>query len=453
MRQLQRHGSTAYCAAVSADSMGEDRLGLLVAMARSEAFLMQSIRLMRSRMSRVRSTATAMLVMLCPVALTSQSPQATTRDSAGVRIISFDKNALPPQLELRHTGLELGAEAGAEFVRVTAALRMPNGRILVADGGRRQLLRFAADGTFEKVIGRDGQGPGEFARLTWMGRHSRDLVGVYDFSQVRYSVFSDTGFVRQVRLESSAEVRAVEMQPLGALSNGAIIVTGGRSVGLAAEGPPRRLRMSSPVVQFSADGVPGRVIGRYPGTEIEVTMVKNGPAAGRFANDVPLFGRGSALGLSQGLLVVIDNERFQFDVIDPTGQVLRSVRRMVSNARVQPSHKAASVRERVSAARPEFREMLRADLESKGHAVTFPALQDRLVIDASGRVWLGEYLRPGDREQTWWIFTVDGRMNGRVTVPRNLVIMDAGTGWVLGAWTGEDDVVTLRLYDLRGVAP
>jgi hypothetical protein len=108
-------------------------------------------------------------------------------------------------------------------------------------------LRFGTDGTFEKVIGRDGQGPGEFARLGWMGRHSRELVGTYDFGQARYSVFSDSGFLRQVRLESSTDVRFVEIQPLGVLSSGAIIVTGGRSVGLAAEGPPRQFRMVSPV--------------------------------------------------------------------------------------------------------------------------------------------------------------------------------------------------------------
>ena len=400
-------------------------------------------------MGRIRSQLASVLVLFSPLVLSAQLPGGAVRDSAGVRIVSFDSAMVPPQFELRHTGLDLGAEAGSELVRVAAALRMPNGKILVADGGRRHLLRFGTNGTFEKVIGRDGKGPGEFERLGWMGRHNRDLVGTYDFGQARYSVFSDSGFLRQVRLESSTDVRFVEIQPLGVLPSGAIIVTGGRSVGLAAEGPPRRFRLVSPVVQFGADGAPGRVIGRYPGTEIEVTRVRNGPVAGSFANGVPLFGRSSALGMSQGHVVVVDNERFQFDVIDTTGRTVRSVRRAITNHPVRPSHMQAYIRERVNAARPELRESLRMDLESSPHAPTFPALDARLVVDAADRLWVGEYRRPGDREQVWWIFTVDGRMVGRVNVPINLMILDAGTDWVLGTWRGQDDVLTVRLYDLR----
>jgi hypothetical protein len=400
-------------------------------------------------MGRVSSQVASALLLFYPVLAAGQVPGGAVRDSAGVRIVSFDSSTAPIQFELRHTGFDLGSEAGSELVRVSAARRLPNGRILVADGGRRHLLRFGADGKFEKVIGRDGQGPGEFERLGWMGRHSRDLVGAYDFGQARYSVFSDSGFIRQVRLESSPEVRFVEIQPLGVLPSGAIIVTGGAALGLAAEGPQRHFRLVSPVVLFGADGAPKRLIGRYPGMEVEVTIVKNGPAAGRFANDVPLFGRSSALGMSEGHIVVVDTDRFQFDVIDTTGRMVRSVRRAVSDQTVSPAHLQAYIRERVDAARPQFRQSLRADLESKRHAPTFPALEARLVIDATDRIWLGEYRRPGDREQQWWIFTVDGRMVGRVSVPLNLTIMDAGTDWVLGTWRGQDDVLTVRLYDLR----
>jgi len=400
-------------------------------------------------MRRIRSQFASALVLSYPMLLSGQLPSGVVRDSVGVRIVSFDSAMVAARFELHHAGFDLGTEAGSELVRVSAALRMPNGKILVADGGRRHLLRFGADGKFEKVIGRDGEGPGEFQRLGWMGRHSDDLVGTYDFGQARYSVFSDSGFLRQVRLQSSSDVRFVEIQPLGVLPGGVIIVTGGRSVGLAAEGPPRQFRLVSPIVQFGADGAPGRVIGRYPGTEIEVTMVKNGPVAGSFANDIPLFGRGSALGMSEGHIIVVDNERFQFDVVDSTGRMVRSVRRTVANQPVRPAHMQAYIRERVNAARPQFRESLRADLESRQHAPTFPALEARLIIDAADRIWLGEYRRPGDREQAWWIFTADGRMVGRVNVPLNLMIMDAGTDWVLGTWRGQDDVLTVRLYDLR----
>jgi hypothetical protein len=395
--------------------------------------------------------ASAVVTLVTPVGLLGQAPRAAIRDSSGVQIVAYDTTIVPPQFELRDTGLDIGSEPGSELVRVSAALRMPNGKILVADGGRRHLMRFGADGRFEKVIGRDGQGPGEFERLGWMGRHSRDLVAAYDFGQARYSVFSDSGFLRQVRLQASPDVRFVEITPLGVLASGTIVVTGGRSLGLAAQGPPRLLRPVSPVVAYGADGTPGRVIGRYPGMEIEVSMVRNGPAAGTFANGPRLFGRGSALGMTQERIIVIDTEWFRFDVIDTTGRLIRRVRREVDGQPVRASHLAAYVRERVDAARPQFRESLRKDLESQAHAPVFPALDARLVIDTTGRVWLGEYHRPGDQEQAWWIFTVDGRMVGRVNVPVRLTITDAGADWVLGTWRDEDGVQTIRLYDLRPV--
>ena len=403
-------------------------------------------------MGRIRWQFAVLLVVSYPAELEAQATGRTARDSAGVQIVTFDGAMVPAQFELHHTGLDLGTEAGSELVRVSSALRMPNGAILVADGGRRHLLRFGKDGSFERVIGRDGQGPGEFERLGWMGRHSRDLAGTYDFGQARYSVFADSGFIRQVRLQSSPDVRFVEIQPLGVLPDGSMVVTGGRAIGLGAEGPARRFRMMSPVVLFGPDGAPRRLIGRYPGLEIEVDMVKNGRAAGSFANDVPLFGRSSALGMSQGHVLVVDTDRFQFEVIDTAGRQVRSVRRAVANPLVQPSHVQAFITERINATRPQFRESVREDLESKQHPPTFPALSDQLIVDAAERIWVGEYRRPGDREQAWWIFTVDGRMVGRVNVPVNLTITDAGPDWVLGTWRGQDDVLTVRLYDLRAAA-
>lgn len=388
-------------------------------------------------------------LLLPPMGLLAQAPRAAVRDSAGVQIVSYDSAMVPPRFELRGTGIEMGTEAGSELVRVSAALRMPNGKVLVADGGRRHLLRFGADGSFEKVIGRDGQGPGEFDRLGWMGRHSRDLVGTYDFGQARYSVFADSGYVRQVRFESSPDVRFPEIHPLGVLASGAIIVTGGRSFGLSTQGPPRQYRLVAPVVQFGADGRPGRVIGRYPAVELEVAVVRNGPAAGSYANGIPIFGRGSALGLVQGQVVVIDNDRFQFDVVDTTGRLIRRVRRTVANQPVRPAHMQAYIRDRVATARPQFREELQKDLEGRQHAPTFPALDARLLIDAGDRLWLAEYRRPGDREQAWWIFTVDGRMVGQVNLPVSLTLTDAGSDWALGTWTDQDGVLTVRLYDLR----
>jgi hypothetical protein len=282
-----------------------------------------------------------------------------------------------------------------------------------------------------------------------MGRHGPDAIGTYDGSLVRYSVFSDSGFIRQALLQRSDHVRQAEILPVGVDPDGGLVVTAGAAFPLAAEGPARVERKMHPLVRYRADGTPGRLIGRYPGLELEVSVIREGPLTGGFQNGVRTFGRNSALGMLKSQIVAVDIERFQFDVIDTAGRLVRRVRRAHVNQPVNAGHFEAYVREQVEAIQPQNRESRRQYLMRNPYAATFPALEARLVIDTANRIWVAEYRRPGDSEQAWWIFTIDGRMIGRVNAPVALTITDAGTDWVLGIWRDQDGVQTVRLYDLR----
>ena len=230
------------------------------------------------------------------------------------------------------------------------------------------------------------------------------------------------------------------------------IVTRGGAIALRAEGPARVERHPFPIVSYTADGRPGKVLAHVPGTEIEVATISAGPLAGGFQRGLRLFGADAALGLSNGHVIAVDNAHFQFDVIDTSGRLIRRVRRAHVPETVRPAHIAAYVEERVSAVRSEARASLRARLDGTSHAAVFPALEARVVVGADERIWLGGYKRPGDREQAWWIFTVDGQMAGRVVVPAALTVVDAGTDFVLGVWRDEDGVQTVRLYRLAPAA-
>jgi hypothetical protein len=109
----------------------------------------------------------------------------------------------------------------------------------------------------------------------------------------------------------------------------------------------------------------------------------------------------------------------------------------------------AYANDRVSAISDPARKASRqSEYESASHALVFPALDGRLVIDAAQRIWLGSFLRPGDKEQEWWLFGIDGTLVGRVTVPSALTVTDAGTDYVLGIWRDADGVQTIRQYRL-----
>jgi hypothetical protein len=63
----------------------------------------------------------------------------------------------------------IGVEAGdptAEFGRIAGVVKLPDGSIAVADGGNAEVRIFAADGTYQRTVGRRGAGPGEFSSLT-----------------------------------------------------------------------------------------------------------------------------------------------------------------------------------------------------------------------------------------------------------------------------------------------
>jgi hypothetical protein len=240
-----------------------------------------------------------------------------------------------------------------------------------------------------------------------------------------------------------------EMMLIGIDADGSPVVTKGGAIQLADSGPARITREAFPVVRYTRDGSPRRLIGRFPGHELEVSVIREGPATGGFVKGPRLFGTGAAFAVVNGHLIVVDNESFQFDVVDTTGRLVRRVIRASAPRPVTSSHKAQWIEARMEAIRDSARrEMLRRDYEASSHAPVFPALEARLVIDAQQRVWLGEYVRPGDREQHWWMFTVDGRMVGHVAVPASLTVTDAGTDYVLGVWRDEDGVQTVRLYRL-----
>src|SRR4051812_47765874 len=90
------------------------------------------------------------------------------RDSSGVAIVENARPAWKPGEGWRLSDapvLSLGVAEGTqeqEFERITDVLRLPDGRLAVANDGSAELRYFAADGHFLGAAGRQGDGPGEF---------------------------------------------------------------------------------------------------------------------------------------------------------------------------------------------------------------------------------------------------------------------------------------------------
>jgi len=96
--------------------------------------------------------------------------------------------------------LQLGVsdgDAALMFHRARSAHRYPDGRLVVADGGSRQLRWFTPDGTLIGTAGRQGRGPREFAGGIQLMAWPNDTLAAYDDALRRLSVFTSAGeFVR-----------------------------------------------------------------------------------------------------------------------------------------------------------------------------------------------------------------------------------------------------------------
>ena len=77
-----------------------------------------------------------------------------------------------------------------------------------------------------------------------------------------------------------------------------------------------------------------------------------------------------------------------------------------------------------------------------------PAFAD-LRVDSDGAVWIQEYRRPGATTIRWQVMHPQGRTIATVQVPANFAITDIQGGRVAGIWLDENDVETVRVYQLR----
>ncbi|MEO8199969.1 MAG: 6-bladed beta-propeller, partial [Gemmatimonadota bacterium] len=141
-------------------------------------------------------------ILLWLTAACAEQPQtvvhATIRDSAGIQVI---ENTAPlwtdsagwtvDSLPLMDIGSE--GDSGEQFGRLQDVLRLPDGRLIVAEGDAAQLRLFSDSGNYIRSVGRKGEGPGEFVGLGLIRPYRADSLMVYDYQLRRITVIDQEG--------------------------------------------------------------------------------------------------------------------------------------------------------------------------------------------------------------------------------------------------------------------
>ncbi len=376
----------------------------------------------------------------------------TVRDSAGVQIVENSEYAWTEGQSWRLADeplLDIGVLDGDpeyQLFRVGSAVRLDDGRIVVANSGTHELRVYDPNGAHLLSVGRQGGGPGEFGELMWVRALPGDTLLTYDWRNRRLSFFDAGGnFVRSFQLQFLSEMGGFPtiIAPFG---DGSLLV--GVQPFLIGEEIKDGLRRDTTVyLHCDRDGAVRDTLGRFPGGEVYL-RTQGGEETSVMAS-ARAFGRFPQHAVYEDGFYFSTTDSYEVGFYSSAGQLVRIVRRNQPNLQVTAEDIERYKEERLANAGGDGppRDFLEQSLAHMPFPETYPA-HGSLVVDAAGNLWVEGYRRPGDERPRWTVFDSTGRMLGLVETPERFTIHQIGPDFVLGRWADEVDVEHVRLYQL-----
>lgn len=389
-----------------------------------------------------------------------------TLDSAGVAVVENRRPAwsevggwrVEEEPDVQIGGLDVPPEYS--LYQVAGALRLDDGRIVVADRGSSELRFYDESGAYLGSKGRPGEGPGEFGVLWTLTRYRADSLLIWDSGNVRLSVHDmDGNFQRSFKLQTGAGGLSYFPGPrLLPLEDGSVLGFHGFTFGDQPEGIFR------PVVdylRFSPTGERGELVLQAPFREWMLTrfdpgrpVQMSGPPT---ASTEIFFGRRSHLSVHGGTIWVgrAQGNGYTVEAHAADGRLVRRVEnRTYRPLAVEERHVDAEIESRLAQMDRTLERMPAMDAYVKKQKQTlekipvpeyFPPYQD-LRTSTDGHVWVQAYAPPGAEPTRWSVFDAEGRFLGDVELPEDLRVLDIGPDYVLGARLDDFEVEHVQLH-------
>ena len=393
----------------------------------------------------------ALAAILLACASDAARPRVVVRDSTGVRIVESHAPSWADSLAWSvdsSPSLSIGVADGApeyQLHLVRGVLRLPDGRIVIGDGGSGQIRFYDNSGVFLNAAGRKGHGPGEFGESVmrvWQGARG-DLL-VEDGGNRRINVFSESGwFVRAVALQRLE--RSPAISPLGLFDDGSI---------LAVVSNPRRddrTASGSPVeypwllyLHFADNGLLLNHVLQARGSPTWAYTHRGSMNRTRLP-----FGESALHAVLGNTLAFSSGSACEVEIRSQQGE-----REGIFRWQGAPRHRVKDVWKRyqdesVKSLTPTGREAYRyfytLDLPLPE---LVPALE-RLLADADGNLWAKRYLLPWESRHEWDVLAPGGEWLGTVVTPQDLTVIQIGPDFVLGTHRDTLGVERVRLHRLR----
>lgn len=375
------------------------------------------------------------ILALAPLTIGCEGPGGTAgpglhaamRDSADILIVENSQpspdSRLPWEIGAQPS-LSIGAVASGgadELFRVTDAIRLGDGRIVVANLGSNELKVFGPDGSHAGTWGRRGEGPGEFtahgptAVAHWPG----DSVAAADAPySPRLPIFDMNGnHGRDVALD------ATRGGILHVLPDGRMVSQGSQVFNRTAVFETRELvRLETEWSVLDLDGTLYASLGRLPYGEAYFSETWGGDMQHPFQR--------RTVGTVWGdLLAVGVQDGYEIKAFAADGSLVRIVRRDWDPR---------------TPTQAEYEEQAPWGVPPVD---AYPAFGE-ILSDRAGYLWVREYRVSGEGAAVWTVFDPDGRVQGLVETPEGLEVFEIGEDYVLGLGEDELGVEYVQLWGL-----
>lgn len=341
--------------------------------------------------------------------------------------------------------LRIGTLDGPEkylFGRVAAvAARPSDGMIFVLDAQVPIIRQYDADGRFVRNVGREGEGPGEYRRVSGMEILPDGRLAVWDGNEGRITVYDTAGsYDASHRLGGNL----IPSESFGIDDDGNFYVAvrdRSRTPGSGFSSPYTFIALSPSGDSIGSIPCPLSERGSAPALIIAASEGLREP----FQDE-----RLCALTRS-GRVITGHNRSYALDVTTSAG-----VRRIVRH--VEPVELAGDERAQWEAWLDFFRRAMRERGRAGGPFPSLPATKPyyrRLWVDADNRTWVDRYAEatkreveprePGDERPpyewreppTFDVITSDATFFGTIVMPADVLLLCASGLFVWGRATGE----------------
>lgn len=316
-----------------------------------------------------------------------------------------------------------------------------DGELYIQQPRDERILLYAADGTFERSIGKDGEGPGEFRALYhigWVG----DTLWATDPILHRISFFTPHGdLISTAHFDPEIPRWPRRALPVALLADGSILATGDWSITSLVHDTLNML----PVVRFSRAG-------RFLGTIAQLSLKHEA------------FQAATGGGMIQGvqpfsdspiLAAAADGSRFAIVHRDATGN--KPTIRISSFSAAGDTlfdHSYPITPHRVSAATVDsVLAQLGPPFDTIDRSILYrpdwvPPVSD-VEAGRDGTVWLRREAPPDGGDVRWDVTAPDGAPAGSVTLPAKLRIVEAERNRIWTVQPDSNDVPVVAVYQVN----